>query len=42
MYIVHEMVAAEVWLVNNGMFRHVAFEKWLPYDDGDGNANVPR
>ena len=39
---VHEMEAAEVWAVKNGTYRHRAFEKWLPDDEGDGSANVPQ
>ena len=29
-----------MWPQKNGACRHLAFEKWLPDDDGDGNANV--
>ena len=40
MYTVHEMEAAEVWAEKNGTYKKLAFEKWFPEDDGDGNANV--
>ena len=40
-YTVHEMEAVEVWAKKNGTKRNLAFEEWLPEDDGDGDGNVP-
>ena len=37
-YTVHEMEAAAQWAHANGTDRYLAFEKWSPDGDGDGNA----
>ena len=40
-YTVHEMEAAELWADKNGTKRNLAFERWWPHGDGDGDGNAP-
>ena len=35
------MEAAEVWTDKNGTKRNLAFERWWPHSDGDGDRNAP-